>query len=442
MRYLVDACYLLAAVMAVPLLIYRSLRTGKYRRDWDQRRGWLPDLPAHRPRIWMHAVSMGEVNSVQGLIAAWKRRCPEAEFVVSATTDTGYDRARKLFDDLTVIRYPLDFSWMVNRALDRIKPSMIVLIELEVWPQMIALATDRGIPVTVANGRITERKSLKRFRLVMPIVRAMFARLAWVGAQDDVYAERFQQVGVPDHRVTVTSSLKWDTAPIDDAIPGSDELARAMGIDRDRPLWVCGSTGPGEEEAILQAYEKIRGLHPDLQLAIVPRKPERFDAVAELIEENGYACVRRSQRPDDHPGAGSGDRVVMLGDTMGELRKFYVLATVVFVGRTLANMGGSDMMEVAGLARPILVGAHTENFADVMRQLTEANAIRVIPARLSEAGVSEKLAAAVALLLDDPASARALAQRARDVVKRNRGVTERTLDALMEILDRAEHRAS
>ena len=450
MRFLVDVCYLLAAALVAPIVAYRAIATGKYRRDWDQRRGRLPKLPAGRPRVWIHAVSMGEVNAIQGLVAEWRSRAPETEFVISSTTDTGIDQARRLFGDLTVFRYPLDLSWFVNRALTRIAPTMVVLVELEVWYQFVTLAAARGIPVAVVNGRLTKGKSLRRFRWIMPVARRMFGQLAWVGAQDEDYADRFRQVGVPADRVTVTGSIKWDTAQIADSIPGSDQLARAMGIDPNQPTWVCGSTAPGEERLILEAYTTLQREHPGLQLVIVPRKPERFDEVASAIRQAGFDCVRRSESPDgtDRPASSRppeppGRRTaVLLGDTMGELRRFYTLADVVFVGRTLADMGGSDMMEVAGLARPIIAGPHTENFTDTVRQLEAGDAIRIVSADLENPTVADALAEAVGELLDDPDTARRRADNGRQVVKRNRGATRRTLDALVEIMQRAQHRPS
>jgi len=441
MRWFVDACYLLAAILLWPVVLYRSLRTGKYRRDWGQRVGGLPALPAGRPRVWIHAVSMGEVNSIRGMVAAWRARSPETDLVISSTTDTGIDRARSLFGELTVVRYPLDFSLFVSRGLDRIRPTMVVLVELEVWHQFVTLAAARGIPVAVVNGRITADRSLRWFRLVRPLSERMFARLAWVGAQDEVYADRFRQVGVPPDRVSVTGSIKWDTARVADSIPGTRELARAMGLDPSRPTWVCGSTGPGEEKVVIQAFAKLLPQHPGLQLAIVPRKPERFEEAAATVRQAGFPCVRRSESPDgtERP---AGDQAVLIGDTMGELRKFYALADVVFVGRTLARMGGSDMMEVAALARPIVVGAHTQNFADTMQQLERADAVRRVQADLEDPGVVDALARAVGGLLDHPEAARRLADSGRQVVIQNRGATQRTLDSLMEIMQRAQHRPS
>lgn len=485
MRWVVDFCYLLAAAVFAPIVAYRSWRTGKYRRDWDQRRGLLPQLPPGRPRVWIHAVSMGEMNSIRGLVEMWRNRCPDLHFVISATTDTGIDQACKLFKDLTVVRYPLDFSWFVRRALDRIAPRMIVLVEAEIWYQFVTQARARNIPVVVINGRLTEQKSMRRFRWIMPIARRMFGSLTWVGALTEEHAERFRRLGVPADRVTVTGSMKWDTAQVADSLPGSDELATAMGIDRSRPVWVCGSTGDGEEAIILKAYALLQQRRPKLQLMIVPRKPERFDQVAELIRRSGFDCLRRSRCPDGYrsidkvceeggawseppaaaetcrpalndtaglgfsgsldaalPHAPDKSTAVRLGDTMGELRKFYALADVVFVGRTLADMGGSDMMEVAGLGRPIIVGPHTENFAEAVKHLDAGRAIRILSVDSSAPEAANRLAEAVSDLLDDPVAAGEMARRGQEIVKRNRGATERTVNHLMEIMERAQHDAS
>lgn len=276
----------------------------------------------------------------------------------------------------------------------------------------------------------------------------MFERLAWVGAQDETIASRFRRLGVPDERVEITSSLKWDSAVVTDRVPGSDELARALGLDPSRPLWVCGSTGPGEEAVILEAYDELlndpAGLARGVQgkavkeggsartvLALIPRKPERFDEVARIIERAGFCCVRRSERPDGVAPGPWPDRAVCLGDTMGELRKFYSLADVVFVGRSLVPMGGSDPMEVAALGKPIIVGPYTDNFDFSVEALSEAGAIRVI-----ESG--DGLRSTVGALLANAALADELGSSAREVVIHNQGATRRTADGIIRLLETGE----
>ncbi len=441
----IDVLYLLGGALIAPVLAYERLVRGKRRTGWRQRFGHIERRRRQgRPCLWVHAVSVGEVNATRQLVECLRSEHPDIEVVVSVTTDTGLARASQVYPELLVFRYPLDLSWIVRRVLDRIRPDCIVLVELEVWPNLVAEARRRGIPVAVVNGRVTEERSMRRFRL--PIVRhvacATFARLSWVGAQDEVYADRFRQLGVPGGRLEVTGSMKWDTAAVADHIEGDEQLATAMGIDRSRQLWVCGSTAPGEEEIILAAYSSLREQCPTVQLAIVPRKPERFNEVARLIQAHGYECIRRSRCLDGPRPSGAdlhkpsavcdgGDRAakprLFLGDTIGELRKFYVLADVIFIGRSLVPMGGSDLIEAAALGKPIVVGPHMGNFADAVAQLRRANAVVSVHD-------AETLAQATTQLIHDPKAARRTGAAARDVVLSNQGVTQRTVARLVELL--------
>ncbi|MGB9624439.1 MAG: 3-deoxy-D-manno-octulosonic acid transferase [Phycisphaerae bacterium] len=448
MWLLLDCAYGIAGLACLPLLVYQRFVLGKRRGGWRQRFGRLPPRKAGPPCIWIHAVSLGETNATRGIVEAIRKELPDREVVISTTTDTGYARAKELYPDLYVFRYPLDFSWVVRRVLDTIRPAVIVLMELEVWPNLVLLASDRGIAVAVANGRLTEERTMRRFRkpVVRRLARRMFGRLAWVGAQNATYAERFRELGVPADRLHVTGLLKWDTAQVADTLPGTEALRTATGIavrgphtpDGDRPfLWVCGQTGPGEEEVVLDAYRLLRERWPAMQLAVIPRKPERFDEVARLIAKQGWSYVRRSEHPDGAgPPAGRPD--VILGDTMGELRKFYCLADVVFVGRSLVPMGGSDVVEVAALARPIIVGPHTENFADSVAELRAAGAIVVCPTGADDPAAARTLAELVAGLLTGEAAG-AMGLAARRVVQENQGVTQRTVTALVDLVNRAQH---
>jgi 3-deoxy-D-manno-octulosonic-acid transferase len=460
--------YVLVGLLYTPVLLYQAVVQGKNRQGWRERFGGVPQFTAlepgqgatgigvpssenrtgHQSRIWIHAVSLGEINATPRLVEELREALPGCDIVVSSTTDTGYARGVALYGREQVFRFPLDFSLVIDRALRRVRPSMIVLIELEVWFNLIRAARRRGIPVVVVNGRLTEH-SARRFRLLGLLVRPMFEGLTWVGAQDEVIAGRFRSLGVPADRVEVTSSLKWDTAPASERVEGADALATAMGINPETRLWVCGSTGPGEEEMLLDVYERIRtrvvepvgagadasvggsGEHKSVALALVPRKPERFDEVARLIERRRCRCVRRSQCPDDgsrgpaHEDDGRG--VVYLGDTMGELRKFYSLADVVFVGRSMVPLGGSDPMEAAALGKAIVVGPHMENFASPVQALDGVRAIRIVR-------TVDELAEAVSGLLADDDGQRELGGRAREVVRANQGATRRTVERLVEVV--------
>jgi 3-deoxy-D-manno-octulosonic-acid transferase len=436
MTWVANVVYLLAGALYLPVLLYQMIVQRKNRRGWAERFGWISLAPSAAPRFWVHAVSLGEINATPLLVAKLRQRLPGHEVIISTTTDTGYARACQLYDPACVFRYPLDFSWVVSRVLARVRPSLIVLVELEVWHNLVALAWRRGIPVTVVNGRLTQR-SCRRFRWLGGIGRSMFRRLRWVGAQDQQIAERFRHLGVPDEHLDITGSLKWDTAQVADHIDGADALAAALGIDRHQPLWVCGSTGPDEEAIILDAYRRVREASPDVTLVIVPRKPERFDQVADLVRQTGYECTRRSKHPDVSAGNsgsaeagladGAGRPRVILGDTMGELRKFYSLADAVFVGRSLVPLGGSDPMEVAALAKPVVAGPHMDNFQLPVAALESADAIRTVRS-------AEDLAAEISRLCRDPAYARRLGEAARRVVLDQQGATDRTVDALARIV--------
>jgi len=429
MSLVFDLLYALALLIGWPYLVYRRWKRGPSGLPVRELLGRVPSRPVSARCVWIHGVSLGEINATRTLVAELRRRSPDTVVVLSSTTATGLAQARKLYPNLITFRFPLDFSFAIRALLARIRPTLIVLMELEVWPNLIEVATARSIPVVVVNGRITAERSVRRFKwpIVRWLARRMFSRLRWVGAQDATYAARFVELGVPPERVTVTGSVKFDAAEIADRIDGQEELAAAMGIDGARPLWVCGSTGPGEEALILDAYERLTAKFPDLQLAIVPRKPERFDEVAQLIVQRGYACLRRSTGAPTLPAGVGEPRPVCLGDTMGELRKFYALATVVFVGRTLVPMGGSDVMEVAALAKPVLVGPYTDNFAEAVELLLAAGGGRRV------ASVDE-LVALVGDLLRHPDVARQMGQAGREAIQRRRGATVTTVERLLELM--------
>ncbi|MFT3785589.1 MAG: glycosyltransferase N-terminal domain-containing protein [Tepidisphaeraceae bacterium] len=390
------------------------------------------DIPAREgsgPCLLIHAVSVGELNAAKALIERLRSARPELHVVVTTTTTTGDELARKLYTGkpgFTVGRFPIDLSHAMKTLLDKVRPSVCVLMEQEVWPNFVRECETRRIPVIVANGRIS-KTGFRNLKLARPLLRRTFGRLTRVLAQEENYADRYAYVGVPRDRIDVVGTMKFDTAPTEPTVLGSDQLAADMGIDLGKPLLVAGSTGPGEEAIVLDVYAKLRVEHPTLQLAIVPRHPPRFDEVANLIAARGLDCVRRSV----HGPLPTAHRPVFLGDTMGELRKFYALATVVFVGRSLVDLGpkqhGSDMLEPAALTKPTIVGPFTGNFAEPM------NAFRAAQSMI-EVSTPDGLHAAIQELLTDPARATDLGTRARQVVQQNRGATDRHVERILELL--------
>jgi 3-deoxy-D-manno-octulosonic-acid transferase len=411
-----------------PLWLYRLVRHGRYRSGWRQRLGNAPIRYGLQPAIWIHGVSLGEINAAKTLVNELHSQLPDYRVVVSSTTDTGMAAATRLFAaDHKVFHWPLDFTFAVKRALDHVRPELVILMEGELWPNFLETCRRRGIHVAVVNARLSPTKGYPRYRRVAPLVRRLlFSKLSAVGVQDETYAQRFAELGVPSERLHVTGMLKYDSAHIGDDVPHKDALASAMGIRQDCQLLVAGGTGEGEESIVLNAWADAARRHPSLRLCIVPRKPERFEEVARLIKSAGHELVRRSDHPDGAAPASS-QSAVLLGDTMGELRKFYALASSIFVGRSLVNEGGSDMIEAAAMGKPTCFGPHTFNFpqADELA----ANGCR----RLVDGA---DLAKCICEWLNDPAAAQAEGQKARRFIENKQGATRRNVEMICRLLGR------
>ncbi len=387
------------------------VRTGKWRTDWRSRFGHGSDLPADpRSTLLVHGVSVGEVASIAPLVAAFEQDHAEAwRVVVSATTDTGVHRAAALFGEShPVLRYPFDLSASVGRFLDRVRPDLVALTELEVWPNFVEACTKRGIPVVVISGRLSDQ-SFARYRKVRRWVAHLFERLEAVGAQTQEYANRFVALGARPERVHVTDTTKWDAAPTAVDAQASDALAAALGIDRTRPLVVAGSTGPDEERWLLE------GVAPDVQLLIAPRKPERFAAVAALEP----AFVRRSTS-QGRASQAPGERRFLL-DSMGELETAYGLADIAVVGRSFVPLGGSDPIPPVALGCASIMGPHHHNFRDVVERLEKAGALLV----------GDDPCATIHSLLTDREARTRLQTSGEAVVRAGRGATARTVELLL-----------
>jgi len=416
MRWLVDAVYLLVALLTLPVWLTRMIRTGKIKTDWRARFGRTRPLPptAGRPRLLLHAVSVGELNAIRLLVAELSRRLDPSQLVISTTTDTGFTRAVELFGhNHAVVRYPFDFSFAVDRFLDRVQPDAAALVELEVWPGFVAACRRRDISVCVINGRLT-RRSAKRYALIRSLVRPSFAALAFAAAQNREYARRFETLGCSADHLHVTGTMKWDTAEIADEIPGAKELARALGIERAGALVVAGSTAPNEHRLLHEAV-------PDgVQLLCAPRKPEWFEQAAADLP----GCARRS-RGDCGSRTGR-----FLLDTIGELRAAYALADVVVVGRSFGGLHGSDMMEPIALGKPTIVGPATADFQNTVEALIAGDGlIRT---------TREELPAAIASLLDDAGRRAQLAVNGRAVIRAHQGATARHCALLLPLLNPCE----
>jgi 3-deoxy-D-manno-octulosonic-acid transferase len=425
MRYLINFFYMTGLVVYSPVIIYRMIAHGRYRAGWSQRLGRVGRKWPDKKCLWLHAVSVGEINAARTLIDALKQSLPDYEIVISATTDTGLARACALYEKQhSVFYFPFDFSCVMKKAFDRLRPDAVLLMELEVWPNLASIARRRNVPVIVVNGRISDR-SFPRYMKFRKITQWMFEKVSLVLAQTQEYANRFIALGCEPGKVIVTSSLKYDTAQTDGVVGGAERLAEQIRLENDR-LWVLGGTGPGEEQIGLDVFARLKkdlGLE-NLRLAIVPRKPERFDEVAGLIEKAGFDYVRFSKLKENNSRA-KGKPTVILGDTMGDLKKFYALAKVVFVGRTLVPMGGSDMMEPAALGKCTTFGPHTFNFKQTVDALLEGNGA-------IEVADKEELYDITKKCFSSPDFANAIAAAGQKIIRHNQGATQKTVESIIK----------
>jgi 3-deoxy-D-manno-octulosonic-acid transferase len=408
--------------LALGRLLLRGIRARGYWRRWGERLGWAPFGPLHGS-IWIHAVSVGEVMAALPLIHSLAEQHPDRPVVVTTTTPTGSQRVRdKLGDSVHHCYLPLDLPGPVRRFLGRARPALAVILETELWPNLLLAARRRGVPVVVANGRLSAR-SLRGYRRVRGLVTPVLAGVH-IEAQSEADAERFRALGAPS--VAVAGNLKYDREPDADARERGRALRAEWG---QRPVWIAASTREGEEEAVLGAHGLVREAHPDALLVLVPRHPERFEAVAELVTREGWVRARRSVGE-----AVTAATAVYVADTMGELEMLYATADVAFVGGSLVPTGGQNPLEPAALGLPILYGPHRFHFAEVSERLAEAGALRGVEG-------PESLGRSVAALLDDGERRQEVGERARGVVAANRGARAHLMGVCERLLTQGQDSA-
>lgn len=470
---LLNLLYLFALALLSPWLVWRALRTGRYRRGLGAKfLGRVTVRKQPKPVAWFHAVSVGEVNLLGTLVPAFRAHRPDWHVVVSSTTDTGLDEARKKFPDLDVIAWPLDFSWAVAAALDAVSPSLIVLTESELWPNFLAAARARDVPVVVVNGRLSPRSARRLSKVAGLARRFLFRNVTRFAMQETEYAERLRHLGVPAEKLVVTGSIKYDgaAAPNDakvralggllgvaralptppvplpsgrgekDVSTTSSSTARAGSVS---PLpegrgaggvgscvLLAGSTHAPEEAIVLGVFARLRARFPHLRLLLVPRHPDRFAEVARLVEASGLPFARRSRitSPLEVMPA------VVLLDSVGELGAAWGLADVGFTGGSLdGQRGGQSMIEPAGYGVPCAFGPHVWNFKDTAKRLVEVGGAFKVR---DEAD----LEAALAQLISDPALRARMGTAARELVARQQGATARTLAALDALIAPSEQK--
>jgi len=417
---------LLTLVLLSPYFLYQALRHNKYVGSIRQRLGYLPvsfNLDGD-DSIWVHAVSVGEVLAARALIADLRRRYPRLRLFVSTTTLAGQQLARRSVSDIDdVFYFPFDWTFSVRRTLDRVQPRLFVMIETEIWPNLLRECGRRAIPTVLVNGRISYR-SFPRYRLIRPFFRRVLADIDRFCVQGDEAARRLIFLGADPSRITITGSLKFDALEV---IPtpgrGRERVLRFFRMSAQRPVLVAGSTLKGEEEAVVRAFNRLRTSGSNALLVIAARHPERFAEVERLCRHEGLSTIRRTELPiDAEPRA---DAVIL--DTIGELAEVYQIATVVFVGGSLVRAGGHNILEPAVFGKPIVFGPHMENFAEIADAfLANDAALQVRSNRELESGVLS--------LMGDPVRRARLGAAARALVDANRGAKDKTLAVIVNLI--------
>jgi 3-deoxy-D-manno-octulosonic-acid transferase len=435
MRAIYNFCFTLFFLLAAPYYFMRMKRRGNWQPGFFERFGRfstkVKQAITNRHVLWMHAVSVGEVNVCTQLIRALEPRMPNLKIVVSTTTTTGMaELQRRLPSHISKIYYPIDMRRFTSRALSSIRPEAIVLVEAEIWPNFIWRAQDQGIPTFLVNARLSDRsyRGYKRFGLLF---RPLFASLAGVGAQNETDADRLRKLGCRPEAIHVVGSLKFDAAKLDERrsldVPA---MLRQLGVPSDAPVLVGGSTHAGEEAVLADIFVRLRARFPDLFLVVVPRHFERSKEVGRALRDRGIKFSYRSEiTPNFH--VAPGECQCLLLNTTGELKFFYEHATVIFVGKSLTAQGGQNPIEPGALAKAMVFGPNMQNFEPIARTLTEQDgAVQVRDAAELERALSE--------LLADAPRREQLGRNALKVVRENLGAIERTVDMIVSHLEGGE----
>jgi 3-deoxy-D-manno-octulosonic-acid transferase len=422
LRYLYSLLTYLAAPLFSLVLLFRGLRDRTYWQNFSERFGFGATLP--KPCIWVHAVSVGEVQASAALVNSLRELYPDIPIVVTTFTHTGAGRARVLFKDRAQVRYlPFDLPGAVRRFFKRIQPRIAVIFETELWPNLYHECGRRRVPLVLASARLSAR-SVDRYRRLGALFRETLAQGVVVAAQGEADATRFKALGSDPSNTHVTGNLKFDFSVPPDIAERGRALRAYYAVGR--PVWVAGSThGGGEEEALIEAQKIVRGRHPGALLVMAPRHPNRFGEVSAQLVSRGVRFVRRSQVP----AAGAiAEAEILLLDSLGELLDFYAGGDVAFVGGSLVPIGGHNLLEPAALGLPILTGPNTSNSAEVARLLIERGAAEIVRN-------PQELADKVAALLADPATRARMGAQGRAFVDANKGALQKLLGLVVPLIE-------
>jgi 3-deoxy-D-manno-octulosonic-acid transferase len=417
-------------LILLPRFLYDAFRHGKYVAGFRERLGTLSPASG-QPLIWIHCVSVGETQAARPLVLELKKQLPDRRIAISTTTLTGQSLAREIFkhDAEKIFYFPFDWRWSVRRTLKALRPQAVLIMETELWPGFLRECERQQIPVAVLNGRLSER-SFRRYRLFRGFMSHVLRGVSLAIMQTEADANRLRSLGIAAEKVHVSGSLKFDagTLPLNDTLTA--ELRQRFGFTEGAPLIVAASTHAPEERIVLEGFKRLIAISaPAARLLIAPRHPERFAEVAALLGASCLSSARRSAPPKETDTTAK----VILLDTIGELQSVYSLATVVFVGGSIARTGGHNILEPAAVGACILTGAHTYNFREIVEEFVRNEAIIQLRA-MPDSDTTLELEKLFAALLADRQRRKALGERARQVVNQNRGATERTMKLLKTVL--------
>ncbi len=434
MYFIYSLLLALGFVILLPRFLFDALNHGKYVAGFRERLGLLtPAAPGTKPVIWIHCVSVGETLAARPLVQGLKQKFPNYSLAISTTTLTGQNVARDVFkaDVERIFYFPFDWRWIVQRTLNAVNPAAVLIMETELWPSFLGECQRRKIPVAIVNGRLSEQ-SFRRYRIIKGFMSRVLSGLSAAFMQTELDGRRLAGLGLDPSRLFVTGNIKFDagfnTSAAGDQLTA--EFRERFKIDKTSPLIVAASTHSNEEQILLNALARVRSsssLKP--RLLIAPRHPERFREVTDLIRSSGLSATKRTDAP--HPTDGRCD--VILLDSIGELESVYALAAVVFVGGSIANTGGHNILEPAAAGAAIITGPNTFNFKQIVESFVEAKAVIQL-GQLSDQNVAVELGNIIQRLLANPSEAAELGRRARTLVSQNRGATGRTLDLLSSVI--------
>lgn len=409
MRNLYSILFYLALPFIFLRLIWKGRKIPGYRQRWPQRLGFIPE---QKPgTIWLHAVSLGELIAARPLINALRKNFPKYPVLITNMTASGAGLAAQMAnDDIKYAYLPYDVPTAVNRFLDRAQPKLAVIMETELWPNLIHYTAKRGIPILIANARLSER-SCKGYRKIKFLTEPLLQDITVIAAQTQADAQRFIDLGASAAKTPAWGNIKFDVPYPEELVAKGRALRQSWG--EPRPILIAASTHGGEEEKVLTAFAQLRESYPQALLILVPRHPERFDEVAALCQKRGFSTVRRSQNLPCSP-----ETAVFVGDSLGEMFVYYAAADIAFVGGSFAPIGGHNLLEPAALGLPIITGPNMMNFVEITQLLTNASALINVE---DENG----LLSAWRELLADKSRQQQMGQNAQQVVADNKGALER-----------------